>query len=115
VVFFFGTILPMVGTPDDYNIQVLPPDYGAGGTAARKGFLAPFLPDNLETAAIVFAFLTLFLILLSFLDRLSLNWSNNLMAARLQQRLHDKLLDLGPTYHHSHDLGETMLIVTRFS
>ncbi len=37
------------------------------------------------------------------------------MAANLQQRLHDKLINLGPTYHHSHELGETMLIVTRFS
>jgi ATP-binding cassette subfamily B protein len=52
---------------------------------------------------------------LSFINRLTLNWSNNLMAANLQQQLHDKLLDLGPTYHHGHDLGETMLIVTRFS
>ena len=99
-----------------YNFQVLATMVaGLGGTAAmKKGFLAPFLPDNLETAAFVFASLTLLLILLSFLDRFALNWSNNLMAANLQQRLHDKLLDLGPTYHHSHDLGETMPIVTRF-
>ena len=81
----------------------------------RGGFLAPFLPDHPETAAIVFASLTLCSILLGFLDRFTLTWSNNLMATTLQQRLHDKLLDLGPTYHHSHDLGETMLIVTRFS
>jgi ABC-type multidrug transport system fused ATPase/permease subunit len=116
--FLFGTILYIVEQfLTQYNFQVLATMVaGLGGTAAMQGgFLAPFLPDHLETAAIIFAFLTLFLILLSFLDRLSLNWSNNLMAARLQQRLHDKLLDLGPTYHHSHDLGETMLIVTRFS
>jgi len=100
-----------------YNIQVLATLItGLGGTAAMTGgFLAPFLPGQPETAAIFFAFLTLFSILLSFLDRLTLTWSNNLMAVKLQQRLHDKLLNLGPTYHHSHDLGETMLIVTRFS
>jgi len=116
--FILGIILYLVvQLLTQYNFQVLATMVaGLGGTAAmRGGFLAPFLPDNLEIAAIVFAFLTLFLILLSFLNRLSLNWSNNLMAANLQQRLHDKLLDLGPTYHHSHDLGETMLIVTRFS
>jgi ABC-type multidrug transport system fused ATPase/permease subunit len=116
--FFLGIILYLVAQLlTQYNFQVLATMVaGLGGTAAmKKGFLAPFLPDNLETAAIVFAFLTLFLILLSFLNRLSLNWSNNLMAAKLQKRLHDKLLDLGPTYHRSHDLGETMLIVTRFS
>ena len=117
--FIFGTILPMVRATPGRNIifQVLATMItGLGGTAAMtEGFLAPFLPDHPETAAFVFAFLTLFLILLSFLDRFTLNWSNNLMAVNLQQRLHDKLLDLGPTYHHSHDLGETMLIVTRFS
>ena len=116
--FILGIILYLIAQLlTQYNFQVLATMVaGLGGTAAmKKGFLAPFLPDNLEIAAIVFAFLTLFLILLSFLNRLSLNWSNNLMAANLQQRLHDKLLDLGPTYHHSHDLGETMLIVTRFS
>ena len=116
--FFFGTILPMVRQLlEKYNIQVLATLItGLGGTAAMTGgFLAPFLPDQPRAAAIIFAFLTLFLILLGFLDRLTLTWSNNLMAVRLQQRLHDKLLDLGPTYHHSHDLGETMLIVTRFS
>ncbi len=116
--FIFGTILPMVRQLlEKYNIQVLATLItGLGGTAAmRGGFLAPFLPDHPEPAAIVFAFLTLFLILLVFLDRLTLAWSNNVMAVKLQQRLHDKLLNLGPTYHHSHDLGETMLIVTRFS
>jgi ABC-type multidrug transport system fused ATPase/permease subunit len=116
--FIFGTILPMVRQLlQKYNIQVLATLItGLGGTAAMHGgFLAPFLPDHPETAAIFFAFLTLLAILLGFLDRLTLTWSNNLMAVKLQQRLHDKLLNLGPTYHHSHDLGETMLIVTRFS
>jgi ATP-binding cassette subfamily B protein len=116
--FILGVILYLLGQLlTQYNFQVLATMVaGLGGTAAmQKGFLSPLLPDKLETAAIVFAFLTVFLILLSFLNRLSLNWSNNLMSATLQHRLHDKLLDLGPTYHHSHDLGETMLIVTRFS
>ena len=116
--FIFGTILPMVRQLlQKYNIQVLATLItGLGGTAAMTGgFLAPLLPNQAETAAIFFAFLTLFAILLGFFDRLTLTWSNNLMAVKLQQRLHDKLLNLGPTYHHSHDLGETMLIVTRFS
>ena len=116
--FIFGIILYLVvQLLTQYNFQVLATMVaGLGGTAAmQKGFLAPFLPDHLETAVIVFAFLTLFLIPLSFLNRLALNWSNNLMAANLQRQLHDKLLDLGPTYHHAHDLGETMLIVTRFA
>jgi ABC-type multidrug transport system fused ATPase/permease subunit len=87
----------------------------AGGAAKMGGFLAAFLPGKLETAAIVFASLALLLILLRFLERIIMTWSDNVMVARLQQRLHDKLLVLGPSYHQSHDLGETMLIVTRFS
>ena len=87
----------------------------AGGAAKMGGFLSAFLPGTLETAAIVFASLALLLILLRFVDRMVMTWSDNVMVARLQQRLHDKLLVLGPSYHQSHDLGETMLIVTRFS
>ena len=87
----------------------------AGGAAKMGGFLTAFLPGKLETAAIVFASLALLLILLRFLERIIMTWSDNIMVARLQQRLHDKLLGLGPAYHQSHDLGETMLIVTRFS
>jgi len=87
----------------------------AGGAAKMGGFLSPFLPGTLQTAAIVFASLALLLILLRFADRMVMAWSDNVMVARLQQRLHDKLLVLGPHYHQSHDLGETMLIVTRFS
>jgi ATP-binding cassette subfamily B protein len=87
----------------------------AGGAAKMGGFLSAFLPGSLESAAIVFASIALLLILLRFIERIIMTWSDNLMVARLQQRLHDKLLDLGPAYHQSHDLGETMLIVTRFS
>lgn len=85
------------------------------GPAQTAGFLGAFLPKHLETAAVVFAILALLLIVLRFLERLLLTWSDSLMVARLQQRLHDKVLTLGPAYHQSHDLGETMLIVTRFS
>jgi ABC-type multidrug transport system fused ATPase/permease subunit len=86
-----------------------------GGAARMGGFLSAFLPGTLKAAAITFATLALLLILLRFVERIITNWSDNLMVARLQQRLHDKLLVLGPAYHQSHDLGETMLIVTRFS
>jgi ABC-type multidrug transport system fused ATPase/permease subunit len=116
--FILGIILYLlVQFLTQYNFQVLATMVaGLGGTAAmEKGFLAPLLPNRLETAALVFACLTLFIILLSFSNRVSLNWSNYLMSANLQQQLHDKLLDLGPAYHHTHDLGETMLIFTRFS
>ena len=116
-----------------YNVQVLatvvsglgsslagggavPGSVASASTSPKGGgFLSSFLPSNLETAAVTFATIALLLIFLRFIDRIIMNWSDSLMVARLQQRLHDKLLGLGPTYHQSHDLGETMLIVTRFS
>jgi ABC-type multidrug transport system fused ATPase/permease subunit len=79
------------------------------------GFWARFLPLDIKTAAILFGAIAAVLIPLGFADRLLKTWTDNLMTARLQQRLHDKLLTLGPVYHRSHNVGETMLIVTQFS
>ena len=124
------TILVQVLT--QYNVQVLAtvvsglgsaiqasktsPGIAASATPIKSGgFLTAFLPGNLEASAVTFATIAILLIFLRFLDRIISNWADSLMVARLQQRLHDKLLALGPTYHQSHDLGEIMLIVTRFS
>ena len=54
-------------------------------------------------------------IFLALTERLLTQWSDNVMLARLQQRLHDKLLKLGPGYHIANDVGVTTLIVSRFS
>lgn len=127
--FLANTVLTIVlQILTQYNIQVLATVVSglgsslagggvapAGADVAGGGFLSSLLPANLQVAAIVFATLALLLILLRFLDRMLMTWSDNLMVARLQQRLHDKLLTLGSGYHQTHDVGETMLIVTRFS
>lgn len=122
--FLANTVLTIVlQILTQYNIQVLATVVsglgsslmGGGAAPAGGGFLSSLLPANLKVAAIVFATLALLLILLRFLDRMLMTWSDNLMVARLQQRLHDKLLTLGSGYHQTHDVGETMLIVTRFS
>lgn len=84
-------------------------------TAQSGGFLSVFLPGTLQTAAITFAILAVLIIFLKFSEKIIMTWSNSLMLAKLQQRLHDKLLNLGPSYHQSHELGETLLIVTRFA
>ena len=112
-----------------YNVQVLATvvsglgrsfagDGSASANAAMArtgGFLASFLPGTLESAAITFATIAVLIIFLKFTEKIIMTWSNSLMLARLQQRLHDKLLSLGPAYHQSHELGETLLIVTRFA
>ena len=41
--------------------------------------------------------------------------SDTIMLARLQHRLHDRLLELGPSYHTQHASGETTTIVWRYA
>jgi ATP-binding cassette subfamily B protein len=87
----------------------------AGKKDAGAGFLDWLLPQDLIAAAIVFAATALLLILAIFAERIYTAWADNLIATRLQHRLHDKLLALGPDYHRSHDVSETNLVVTAFA
>jgi ATP-binding cassette subfamily B protein len=106
-----------------FNVQVLATVVSALGSSGRAaapegtsaGILTALLPRAAETAAIVFAALAVTLILLQFLERLLSSWTDNVMLGRLQQRLHDKLMVLGPGYHRSHDIGETSLIVLQYA
>jgi ATP-binding cassette subfamily B protein len=107
-----------------YNVQLLA-TVVSGLSAASSGrpvspriadtFLARLLPRDVETAAALFATLALVLVGLQIADRVLTSWTDATMLARLQQRLHDKLLTLGPGYHQQHDLSETTLIVTRYA
>lgn len=90
----------------------------AGAPAEKKGgggMLDFMLPGDLQSAAIVFAVTAILMIVLIFGERIYAAWSDNLIATRLQQRLHDKLLALGPDFHRKHDLSETSLTVTAFA
>ncbi len=87
----------------------------AGETRGPPGMLDFMLPGDLQSAAIVFAVTALLMIVLIFGERIYAAWSDNLIATRLQQRLHDKLLSLGPDFHRKHDLSETSLTVTAFA
>ncbi|HEY7056393.1 MAG TPA: ABC transporter ATP-binding protein [Vicinamibacterales bacterium] len=109
-----------------YNVQVLATvvsglsTAASGGAAARTtadgdSLLGRFLPGDVETAAVLFATLALVLVLLQVLNRALTSWTDATMLGRLQQRLHDKLLSLGPSYHERHDLSETTMIVTRYA
>jgi ABC-type multidrug transport system fused ATPase/permease subunit len=108
-----------------YNSQVLSSVTGmlsasASGAAAKAagapgGFLDWLLPQSLTAAAIVFAVTALLLIVGIFVERIYTAWADNLIATRLQQRLHDKLLNFGPEFHRKHDVSETTLVVTAFA
>lgn len=106
-----------------YNSQILSSvtsmlSTAAAGAADKKGppgFLDFMLPGDLQTAAIMFAVTVVLMIVLIFGERIYTAWADNLMATRLQHRLHDKLLTLGPDFHRKHDLSETSLTVTAFA
>lgn len=108
-----------------FNVQVLatvvsgltaPTEAGmAASGKGSAGFLSNFLPQNVETAAILFAVLALGIIILRLLDRFLSAWTDNTMLGRLQQKLHDKLITLGPSFHHKHQQGETMVTINQFA
>ena len=60
---------------------------------------------------ITFAVLAVIIVVLGYGDRLLTAWTDNVMTGRLQRRLHDKLLTLGPSYHRNHDVGLTTQLV----
>ncbi len=79
------------------------------------GIFAKLIPQSTTSAFELLASLAILAIFLALTERLLTQWSDNVMLARLQQRLHDKLLKLGPGYHIANDVGVTTLIVSRFS
>jgi ABC-type multidrug transport system fused ATPase/permease subunit len=88
---------------------------GAAETKGGAGLLGFMLPGDVQSAAIIFAVTVILMIVLIFGERIYTAWADNLMATRLQHRLHDKLLALGPDFHRKHDLAETNLTVTAFA
>ncbi|MBI4618051.1 MAG: ABC transporter ATP-binding protein [Planctomycetes bacterium] len=88
---------------------------GETGAPAGGGFLSRLVPSNVSTAAVVFATLAIAGIGLVFLERMLTSWTDNRMVGRLQERLHDRLLILGPAFHSQHDLGQTTVVVTRYA
>jgi ATP-binding cassette, subfamily B, bacterial len=118
--FLFNTFVSIVAqTLGQYVVQLLATVVsglrGGGGAEKAGGFLESLVPGDIRVAAVLFAALSFGVILLNLADRALSAWTDALMVTRLQGRLHDKLIDLGPSYHGSHDVGETTVIVTRFT
>jgi ABC-type multidrug transport system fused ATPase/permease subunit len=90
----------------------------SGPTAVvRSGFdlLGRLLPSDAAWSAVLFAITAVTLIVLGFSNRVAAVWLNSTMVKRLQLRLHDKLLVMGPAYHGKHDMGENTALVTQFA
>ncbi len=104
-----------------YNAQLIAEFIGqaqGGGGSSRgggTGFIANLLPDSTEWTAILFALTGILAIGLAFANRVGTVWLNTRMLQRLQLRLHDKLLRMGPRYHGAHDMGENQALVMQYS
>ncbi len=91
--------------------KAAPPSGGGDGF----GFLDTVLPNNTKWTAVLFAITALVAIALAFANRVGTVWLNTLMLQRLQLRLHDKLIRLGPSYHAQHDMGENSAVIMQYS
>jgi ATP-binding cassette subfamily B protein len=84
---------------------------GSSG-GGELGFLSFMLPTDLTTAAVLFAVISLFVLVLQFAENSINVWCDSAMVARLQQRLHDRLLQLGPGFHQKVGIAQTQQIAT---
>ena len=97
-----------------YNVQLLAALIGTLSTGERgepEG-IGLLVPHRVGVAASLFVALALLAIGLAFVDRSLTTYTDARMTGRLQQRLHDHLLTLGPNYHRLHDASETTMVVT---
>jgi len=83
-----------------------------GGGETGLGFLAFMLPTDLTTAAVLFAVVSLMVLVLQFAENSINVWCDSAMVGRLQQRLHDRLLALGPAFHQKVSVAQTQQIAT---
>jgi ABC-type multidrug transport system fused ATPase/permease subunit len=96
------------------------PSPAAAATGREKsegGFsvIDAILPDAVGATAILFAVTAILGIALGYLNRVGTVWINTLMMQRLQLRLHDKLINLGPRYHGGHDVGENQAVIMNYA
>jgi ATP-binding cassette subfamily B protein len=70
------------------------------------------LPTDLTTAAVLFAVVSLLVLVLQFAENSINVWCDSAMVGRLQQRLHDRLLALGPAFHQKVSVAQTQQIAT---
>jgi ABC-type multidrug transport system fused ATPase/permease subunit len=86
----------------------------AAPPVAGTGLIGALLPRDGATAAVLFAGLTVLLIVLAYVERIILAWTDNLMVGRLRQDIHDKVLTLGPSFHEKFGAGRATLVLTSF-
>ena len=121
--FVFTTLLSMLNeTVHQFQVQLLGAVVSrlqssaapAHGGVAKSGLDTTLIPEDPTVAFEVLAAVTVLGIALIVVERVMTAWTDIAMLARLQRRVHDQLLRLGPSYHTFHAVGETTAIVSRF-
>jgi len=80
-----------------------------------KGLASLILPQSKMGVAFMFLAVGVGILVLSFLSRVVGMLCDNVLIQKLQQRLHDKMLTLGPEYHQKHQQGELTAVVMNYS
>ncbi len=105
LLFVLSTALTLGATLlTQYSIQLL-----ADILSALQGRAAA--PLAVRNEAFLYAGIAAALIGLQFGGRVLTGWSDLAMVAKLQQALHDRLLQLGAAFHDRHEQGEMSFIV----
>ncbi|MBN1918611.1 MAG: ABC transporter ATP-binding protein [Verrucomicrobia bacterium] len=79
------------------------------------GFFARLMPGSLTGLAWVFFIVVMASVAATFLARVAGSVADVRITQVLQQRMHDKVLTLGPSFHAAHELGQTSATVIQFS
>jgi ATP-binding cassette, subfamily B, bacterial len=118
-IFGVGILSLLVAQIGLYNAQLLVRALallqgGNSGGPAEGGLFDAIMPAELTTTVALFAFISVALIGLQFLDRYA-NFAIDTGAAyRLQEKLHEKLLRLGPNFHGAHGIGAVQMMMGRY-
>jgi ATP-binding cassette subfamily B protein len=88
------------------------PKEHAGGQGALMDRL---MPSSLPALAWVFLAVILVWVASTLLERIANSTADARITQYLQQRMHDKVLTLGPGYHGAHELGQTSATVIQFA
>ncbi len=118
-IFAVGVLSLIVVQIGQYNAQLLVHALGQlqggeGGAAPEGGLFSAIMPGRLGGTVALFAGLSVALIGLQFLDRYANFAIDTGVSYRLQERLHEKVLRLGPAFHAGHGIGPVQMMMGRY-
>jgi ABC-type multidrug transport system fused ATPase/permease subunit len=87
---------------------------GESGAPAEGGFFSAIMPGQLAATVVLFAFISVALIGLQFWDRYANFAIDTGVTYRLQEKLHEKILRLGPAFHATHGIGPVQMMMGRY-